>query len=74
MFILMIIMSLSCANLDYILNEAFKIVGHHNWLTKKIFCSRIAKNCLKLDFQAIKFLRIMQLSSGLLPSCKCFNE
>ena len=34
----------------------------------------IAKNCLKLDFQGIKFIRIMQLSPGVLPSHKCFNE
>ena len=34
----------------------------------------VAKNCLKLDFQGIKFIRIMQLSPGVLPSHKCFNE
>ena len=51
------------ADLGYFLNEAFKT-----------FYYRVAKNCLKLDFQGIKFIRIMQLSPGVLPSHKCFNE
>ena len=51
-------------DLGYFLNEAFKT----------LFCYRVAKNCLKLDFQGIKFIRIMQLSPGVSPSHKCFNE
>ena len=60
-------------DLGEFLNEAFKTVGHHGWPEKKIFCQRVPKNCLKLDFQGIKYLRIMQLSPGVLPSPKCFN-
>ena len=47
------------ADLGYYLNEAFK---------------RVVKNLLKLDFQSIEFIRIMQLSLGVLPSHKCVNE
>ena len=43
-------------------------------LKLKKFLLQVRKNCLKLDFQGIKFIRIMQLSLGVLPSHKCFNE
>ena len=49
-FVLMIIISLSGADLGYFSNEAFKTDGHHDWLTKKVFCYWVAKNCLTLDF------------------------
>ena len=34
----------------------------------------VAKNDRKLDFKGIKFIRIMELSPGVLPSHECFNE
>ena len=49
------------AGLDYFLNEACKTVGN-NSPQRKLFVRVVAKNCLKLDFQGIRFLRTMRVS------------
>ena len=49
------------ADLDYFLNEACKTVGN-NSRQRKIFVRVVAKNCLKLDLQGIRFLRTMRVS------------
>ena len=61
-------------DVGYFLNETFKTVDYHGWPTKKKNCYREAKNCLKSDFQGLIVFRIIQLSSGVLPSHKYFNE
>ena len=64
----------SGADLGYFLNVVFKTVGHHGWPKKKTFCYMVSKSCLKQNFKGIKFHRIIQLSPGVFPSHKCFNE
>ena len=55
------------AGLGYFLNEALKTVGN-NSRQRKFFVRVVAKSCLKLDFQGIKFLRTMRVSELNIPS------